>query len=104
MSFDIPVTSTFSPHTWRCFLNAVIARAKCSVFSTHVEVFLTPVQSYGTVEGFLHTRGGVSTTLQTNIDACKVFSTHVEVFLPLSVFLLLEYRFLHTRGGVSKTL
>ena len=86
-----------------------------------MEVFL-PIYGYGLdSERFLHTRGGVSSSVPVVDNLCMfsphtwrcfciesrcifkklVFSTHVEVFLKRAAGVMYGVRFLHTRGGVS---
>ena len=65
----------FSPHTWRCFFTVVLSSSTVLVFSTHVEVFLEQAEFTGSVEGFLHTRGGVSTDVRFFV-ATQSFSPH----------------------------
>ena len=95
----------FSPRIWRCFYIIATMLRYIRVFSTHVEMFLIPVDIPRTCIRFLHACGDVSSDLVTifipqefspRMWRCffpciamnailRVFSTHVEMFLLLQV-------------------
>ena len=50
----------FSPRMWRCFYAQAVIIRPSSIFSTYVEVFLSPVLHTTGLLNFLHVCGGVS--------------------------------------------
>ena len=98
---EIARIEKFSPRTWRCFCKSRCPLYRVSVFSTHVEMFLTNEFNLITGKRFLHARGDVSTTEREAVRRTvfsprtwrcfsggvvrprkrSVFSTHVEMFL-----------------------
>ena len=120
-TYHLQKQNRFSPRTWRCFLISGEGTVRHDVFSTHVEVFLSPCSSKALPGSFLHARGGVSDApvdlrltkpfsprtwrcfwaMTQGYLTSFVFSTHVEVFLLRLLFKDLRNSFLHARGGVS---
>ena len=115
------VLAASSPRPWRCFRGLRCSDSFCGVFSTSVEVFLTPVPIGIHVPSLLHVRGGVSISKETgrmhtgssprpwrcfsvllrHVSQSLVFSTSVEVFLKNGWNFHDRNRLLHVRGGVS---
>ena len=113
-----------SPRSWRCFFGAGSAAISNAVFSTLVEVFLSPSLPFLSSPSLLHARGGVSNqklgefkadtssprSWRCFLDTLKeiatalVFSTLVEVFLNIHFAQHTACSLLHARGGVSSSI